>query len=247
MLAGSVVSLIGLALIVLPTPSMADFVGFFAGAGIWNNDFKGDVVAGVDVDDELGISSNTANYIYVALEHPLPFVPNIRVARTSLRDSGMGTISADFMFEGNAFTGSQNVTAELDLTYTDFTLYYEIWDTGFDFDIGLTARKFSGEMQINQVKVRIDEYLPMVYVAGRVGLPFSGLFLGADINAISYSGNTIADYSVKIGWETSSFVFPEFGIEAGYRKFSLNGDEEDVGVNVDVGVGGAFVNLVAHF
>ena len=102
-------------------------------------------------------------------------------------------------------------------------------------------------MQINQVKEGIDEYLPMVYVAGRVGLPFSGLFLGADVNAISYSGSTLADYSVKIGWETSSFIFPEFGVEAGYRKFSLDVDENDAGVAVDVGVGGVFVNLVAHF
>lgn len=226
---------------------MADFIGVFAGGGVWNSGFTGDVVSDVDVDDELGISSDTANYIYVALEHPLPLIPNIRIARTSLRDSGMGTIAGGFTFEGTAFTASQDVTAELDLTYTDFTLYYEIWDTGFDFDIGLTARKFSGEMKIDQVKQNVDELLPMVYVAGRVGMPFSGFFLGAEFNGASYSGNTVTDYAVKIGWETSSFIFPEFGIEAGYRKFSLNADEEDGGVNVDVGVDGFFVNLVAHF
>ena len=247
MLARSVVSVIGVALILLPSTSSADFVGIFAGGGVWNSDFSGDVVTDVDVEDELGISSDSANYLYVAFEHPVPLIPNIRIARTSVQDSGMGTISADFVFEGTTFPVNENVTADLDLTYTDFTLYYEIWDTGFDFDLGLTARKFSGEMQINQVKEGIDEYLPMVYVVGRVGLPFSGLFLGADVNAISYSGSTLADYSVKIGWETSSFIFPEFGVEAGYRKFSLDVDENDAGVAVDVGVGGVFVNLVAHF
>jgi|TARA_Y100000310_G_scaffold345766_2_gene469598 outer membrane protein len=226
---------------------MADFVGIFAGGGMWNGDFTGDVVSDVDVEDELGISSDSANYLYVALEHPVPLLPNIRVARTSLQDSGSGVVSVDFLFEGSPFTASQNVAADLDLTFTDLTLYYEIWDTGFDFDIGLTARKFSGQMQIEQVKESVDEVLPMVYVAGRVGLPFSGVFLGADANVISYSGSKLADYSVKIGWETSSFIFPEFGIEAGYRKFSLNVDEDDAGVDVDVGVGGAFINLVAHF
>jgi len=247
MLSRSVVSLIGVVLILLSTPSFADFLGIYAGVGAWNNDFTGDVVSGVDIDDELGISSDTANSLYVAFEHPVPFVPNIKVARASLKDSGNGTISAGFVFEGVSFPLNQNVTADLDLTFTDFTLYYEIWDTGFDFDVGLTARKFSGEMQIDLVKESIDDYLPMVYVAGRVGLPFSGVFLGAEVNALSYSGNTLADYAVKIGWETSSFIFPEFGIEAGYRRFSLNTEEEDVGVDVDIAVGGVFINLVAHF
>jgi outer membrane protein len=243
----SVVRLIGLALILLSTPSFADFLGIYAGVGGWDSEFTGDVVSDVDVEDELGLSSDISNSFYVAFEHPVPLIPNVRVARTSLQESGMGTVSLGFVFEGVPFSADQDITADLDLTYTDFTLYYEIWDVGFDFDVGLTVRQLDGSMQIDDVIEDIDEYLPAVYVAGRIGLPFSGVFLGAEINGISYSGNTIADYAVKIGWETSSFIFPEFGIEAGYRNIGLETQEEDVGVAVDVGIGGVFVNLVAHF
>ncbi len=239
--------LMAICLVMVPTMAMADFVGVFAGGGIWHTDLSGDVVSGVNTESELGLSGDSANYLYVALEHPVPILPNIRLARTSLQDSGQGTITSDFLFEGSAFIIGENVATDLDLTHTDVTLYYEILDTGADFDIGLTARSFNGKLRIDQVSEGIDGYLPMVYVAGRFALPFSGMYLGADVNALSYSSNTLADYSVRVGWETSSWIFPELGLEVGYRKLSLDLDESDADVDLDVSIDGAFINLVAHF
>jgi outer membrane protein len=247
MLRKSIFRLIGVALILQSGPSFGDFIGIYAGIGGWENNFTGDIVSDVNVEDELGFSGDTANSIYVALEHPIPIIPNIKVARTTLQDSGMGTISADFVFEGIPFTISQGVTAEIETDLTDLTLYYEIWDVGFDFDLGLTARNIDGEIKIDQVTQAVDEYLPMAYVAAKFGLPFSGLFLGAEAYGTSYEDNTWTDYSVRLGWETSSFIFPEFGIEAGYRKIELETNEENLGINVDVGIEGVFLNLVAHF
>jgi outer membrane protein len=242
-----IVRLIGVVFMLLSASSFADFVGVYAGAGVWNNDFTGDVVSDVDIEDELGFGSDDANVVYVAIEHPIPLIPNIKVAQTALQTSGTGTISANFEFEGTPFTISQDVSADLDVDFNDLTLYYEVWDLGFDFDVGLTARNSKGDLQINQTTLSFDEYLPMVYVAGRVGLPFSGLFLGAEANVTNYKESSGGDYSARIGWETSSFIFPEFGIEAGYRKISLETDAEDLGVDLDIGIEGAFLNLVAHF
>jgi outer membrane protein len=247
MLSSLIIRLIGVALILLSAPSFADFVGIYAGVGGWDNSFDGDVVSDVDVDGELGLSGDTANSLYVAFEHPIPIIPNIKVARTTLQDSGTGVISAEFEFEGTPFNISQPVSADLDVDLTDLTLYYEIWDTGFDFDVGVTARNYKGELLIDQVMQDFDEYVPMGYVAGRVGLPFSGLFLGAEANVTTYKGNTASDYSVRLGWETSSFIFPEFGIEAGYREIRLETDEDSLGIALDIGLEGVFVNLVAHF
>ena len=87
----------------------------------------------------------------------------------------------------------------------------------------------------------------MLYAHGKFGLPFSGMYLGAEANAISYSGNRVLDYALKVGWETENFILPEFGIEAGYRRFGIEGDEGDIDVGVDVAVDGFFINLTGHF
>ncbi|MFT6038757.1 MAG: hypothetical protein ACI9TP_001549, partial [Candidatus Azotimanducaceae bacterium] len=72
-------------------------------------------------------------------------------------------------------------------------------------------------------------------------------YFGGDINYASYGGNQIADYAVKVGWETENFILPEFGIEAGYRSFSIDADADDLDVNVDTQVDGVFLNLTGHF
>ncbi len=89
--------------------------------------------------------------------------------------------------------------------------------------------------------------LPLVYARGKFGLPFTGTYLGANVNAISYSGNSVTDFALTIGWETENFILPEFGIEGGYRRLAVDGDADDIDVNVDVDVDGFFVNLTAHF
>ena len=243
----SIAAAIGALSLMLPTLAFADFLALYVGVGRWNSDFSGDVVKSVDVDHQLGLSSDASYDIYVAFEHPLPLIPNVRLAQAGIKDSGTGTLNSNFSFEGTGFNTGDNVTSELNLTYTDLTLYYEIWDTGFDLDLGLTARKFNGELQINTTSRSINAYLPMVYLGARVGLPFSGLYLGGTANALMFRGSSVTDYALKVGWSTESFIFPEFGVEAGYRKFGLNVDPNDLDVNLDVDLSGVFVNLVAHF
>ncbi|MCB1647772.1 MAG: hypothetical protein KDI36_20095, partial [Pseudomonadales bacterium] len=92
-----------------------------------------------------------------------------------------------------------------------------------------------------------DVVLPMLYGRARFNLPFTGTWVGGDINYVGYSGNQIADYALKIGWETENFIFPEFGIEGGYRKFSIEVDEDDADVDVNTDIDGIFINLTAHF
>lgn len=227
--------------------AQADFLGVYVGAGYWNAGFDGDVVANVDLGRELQIDGDAGNSFYVRFEHPLPILPNVRLARTGIKDSGQGVLGTNFTFNGQTFSASQAVTTEIDLTHTDVTLYYEIIDLGFDLDIGVTARLLEGEIAISPVREDVSAVLPMIFLSAKVGLPFSGLYLGADANAIAYSGNSITDFAVKIGWETENFILPEFGIEAGYRRFALEADEGDVDVDWNVAVDGVFINLTGHF
>ena len=224
----------------------ADFVGIHGGAGYWDSQMGGTILAdGISLEDDLNIAGNSSNHVWFALEHPVPLLPNIRIAATQLEDSGDGTISQDFVFLGTNYTVSQQVYTEIDLTHADVTLYYEIIDIGMDLDIGVTARWIDAKLTIEDFTESADVVIPMIYARAKVGLPFSGGYIAGDVNTAKYRGNGLTDYTVKVGWETENFIFPEFGIEVGYRDFSLKADDSDL--YFDINVEGAFLNLTAHF
>ena len=235
--------------VIVPATAQADFLGLYVGVGQWNSSFEGDVVADVDLGDELAMSGSgdSGNSIYVRLEHPIPVIPNIRLARTDISNSGTGTLSTNFEFNGQTFTPAQTVANSIDLTHTDFTLYYEVVDIGFDLDFGLTARHLDGKVSIGTAEEDVSGVLPMLFVHGKFGLPLTGTYLGVEGNVISFSGNRALDYALKIGWETENFILPEFGIEVGYRRFGIEGEASDIDVGVDVAVDGIFINLTGHF
>lgn len=240
-------ALLTAALGLVPMSANADFLGLHLGVGYWGSEFAGDVVDGVSVGNELSVDKDTGLHIYAALEHPIPLIPNIRLARTGIEDSGTGTLSSNFTFEGQNFTSGQQVATTIDLTHTDLTLYYEIIDIGFDFDIGVTARSLEGQVQMDTTREDVDEIIPLVYLRAKIGLPFTGTYFTGNANALAFGDSEISDIAVAIGWETENFILPEFGIEGGLRRFTIDVREQDARVNVDMEVDGIFVNLTAHF
>ena len=236
-----------IATLLFPAFAQADFLGVFVGGGVWNSGFSGDIISDVSLDGDLNIDGDTGSYIYAAFEHPIPLIPNIKIARTTMEDSADGSLSSNFDFNGTNYVVNETVRTELDLTHTDFTLYYEVIDTGIDLDLGITARYFSGDVALNGNREDIDVVLPMLYASAKIGLPFTGTYFGGEGNIVSYSGNQLADLAVHVGWETENFILPEFGVQLGYRRFTLDVSEEDADVAVDVTVDGVFVNLTAHF
>jgi|TARA_B100001964_G_C14223844_1_gene596654 outer membrane protein len=227
--------------------SKADMLGIYGGVGYWNGSFGGDVISDQSVDDELNVDADDGLHVYVGFEHPIPLIPNIKVSRTGIKDSGTGNASSDFSFAGNSFTLSQTIATTVDLTHTDVTLYYELIDIGFDLDLGITGRWLDGEVQIDSFREDVSVLIPLVYASARVGLPFSGLYVGADVNGIGLGSSSVSDYAVKLGWQKENFILPEFGIEVGYRRFGIDGDANDIDVDMDIHIDGVFVNLVGHF
>ncbi len=218
----------------------ADNLGLEVGGGYWLPSTDGDVIAGVDVEDELDIEDFGTPYFYFNFEHPLPLVPNLRMARTHLDEEGQGRLATNFSFEGSNFTAGQTTLNNLDLSSTDVTLYYELWDTSGDFDIGLTARWFNGVVEVGGTVESADIVIPMLYVKAQADLPFTGFYLGGMANVTSYSGDSISDAEVKVGWRKKDFILPDFGVEVGYRRIDLDVDES---VEIDVELSGAFINF----
>ncbi|MEE8057106.1 MAG: TIGR04219 family outer membrane beta-barrel protein [Pseudomonadales bacterium] len=233
----------------ISSTTMADTIGFEVGAYSWQENFSGDVTSGVlgtnvDVENDLGYSDESNNVFYVVLEHPIPLVPNLRIQQTDMDLSATG--NATFQFGNITFSGP--ITSSIDLSHTDFTLYYEILDNWISLDVGITARSINdGSISITDNTTGLtddfdaDGVIPLLYVATRFDLPLSGLYVGADLNGLSVGDSSLIDYRVNLGYESSIGL----GVEAGFRSFELDYDDDDD--DADLTIDGAYVGIFYHF
>lgn len=236
---------IALAGAMLPSLAQADAVGWRIGANSWQQNFEGDVQNGpsvIDIEDDLGFDDDDGLSFYVALEHPIPGLPNIMLTHTELDANATGDVTG-FIFDGNIYSGQ--VASDVDLTHTDVTLYYEILDNWVNFDLGLAGRVFENGVEITDVttgikgSLDIDYVIPMVYAQLRFDLPLSGLSVGAEGNAIGYDDDTLYDAKINLAY---TFAFG-LGIEGGYRRIDFDyqdNDFEEADVTIDGVYGGLY-------
>ena len=206
-------------------PAAADtIVGLYSGTGLWfagPGGSVGDTAADVDA---LGLSSDGNAFFYVALEHPIPTLPNVRLQHTRLGSSGEGVLSGPFRLDDVEFSEGETVSTELDLTHNDVVMYYELLDNVVTLDVGLTLRMFSGHARAAgrggsvRESVGIDLAVPMAYGRALVELPAS-LTVGATAHVIGYSGNSLQDLSAHIAYAFDTAV--DVGVELGYRQFCV--------------------------
>ncbi|MFA7554434.1 MAG: TIGR04219 family outer membrane beta-barrel protein [Spongiibacteraceae bacterium] len=234
----------------LSTTAIADTIGFEIGAYAWQPNFSGSVESGklssnIDIEDDLGFDDESSTVFYALLEHPIPLIPNLRIQQTEL-DISTNNTTAPFSFGGEVYTG--NISSNIDLSHTDLTFYYEILDNWVSLDVGFTARIIQdGLVEIhdrttNQTEsFEADGVLPLLYLAARFELPLTGLYAGGDINGLGINNDSIIDYKVNIGYETSIGL----GLEAGYRNFSI--DYDDNNDTADLTIDGAYISAFYHF
>lgn len=221
--------------------------GVYAGAGTWQSEYAGDIGKPATSADDLGMSDNNNNFYYIAIEHPIPFFPNIKVQQNNLTSKQSSVIENSFSIGEVTYPGGTTVATDFDLSYTDASLYYELLDNWVSLDLGVTLRKYSGHLQAKGAaftdKTNIDLSLPLAYGRVQFDLPLTGFFAGFEGNYISYDGNDLADYNAKIGYLFDSAL--DLGIEVGYRAITANIDDGDVHTNLDIK--GPYAAAIFHF
>lgn len=235
----------------LHSTASADTLGFRVGGYSWTQEYSGDIQTdglfdtSIDLNDDLGFDDDSGTVLYVALEHPVPLLPNILIQQTEMEIQESTTLSREIVFDGTTYSVSEAIDSDSDLSHTDATLYYEILDNWVNLDIGLTIRQFDGGISLESAtefeEEELEEVIPMLYLAARFDLPLTGLYVGASANGISAGDATITDVVVNIGYESSFGL----GIEAGLRDFAI--DYDDDGDEGDVSVDGAYIGAFYHF
>ncbi len=221
-------------------------------AAQWQADYSGNV--GQDDEtatlDELGFDDDDHNVVALTFEHPVPFLPNVRIQNTNIDTSASGTISRDLTFNDVTFSASEDVETALDLSHTDFTFFYSPLNNWVHLDLGLTGRKFDGEASIEgsvtgQESADLDVWIPMIYAGARFELPLTGVYIDATLNTIGYDGNELTDFTAAVGYQTDGLA-ADFIAELGYRSFSIEIDDID-DIEADLELDGIFLRLGVQF
>ncbi len=224
--------------------------GIYAGAGTWQQEYSGDVVSGlteVSVEDDLAIDDDSNTVLYVALEHGLPVLPNVRAQHFSLDAEGDNVLSRTIEFNGEIFNLNDAVTSAVDISQSDAVLYYEVLDNVVSLDLGLAVSLIEGSIEVasstESAEADFDEVVPMLYAKARADLPLTGLWVGVEGQGLSYDGNSLLELNAQVAWESDVGL----GIEAGWRMVDIELDEFDDIAAANIDVSGPYAAINYHF
>lgn len=229
----------------MPLSAAADTLGFEAGVSLWGHGPSGDISYkgdNNDLEDDLGLKDKTELGLWASVEHPVPILPNLRVAYNQVSSKGDGTLTADF----GDITATTNVDTDITLDQIDTTLYYEVMDNVVDLDLGLNVKLVNGNVKVTGGGTKEDQDfvapIPMLYVSAGVDLPLTGLSVGGQGSVIAYGGNRLTDLSANLAYESPLGI----GAEVGYRQLRLKVDDVS-NVDLDATIGGPYGAIFYHF
>ncbi|GIU10962.1 TIGR04219 family outer membrane beta-barrel protein [Shewanella glacialipiscicola] len=224
----------------------ATVLGFKVGGDYWYADTNGTFADKGQPQQDVNYNSSAQGSYWVALEHPIPFIPNVKIRENSLDQKG-GISNANFNFNGYDF--KTNVTTYADLSNTDFVLYYEILDNDIvSLDLGAAYKLMNGSFRVQDAghpeEKDIDSGIIMGYASGEVGIPGIGLFGFADL-MVGASESSVYDYAVGLGWEFDG-VTVDTRVRVGYREFLFDVSNFS-GVSADTTFKGYFAGVEIDF
>ena len=247
-------SLIPVLFMAVPTCAAADVLGVRAGANYWNYDISGtaryqtrDSSNDIDINNDLGYDDGSAGYYYSSLEHPLPFLPNVRLSYTNIDEDASGRLSRTVLFGNTTFFINEDVSSQFELKQTDVTLYYELLDNVVSLDLGLNGKYIDSKARITgslsgTENTDISGWVPMAYAGAGADLPLTGLGVSADGSYVKYEGSSFYDFSVRASYTTPWHL----GVDVGYRKIKLDLDDFDdsfTDVEFDGPYAGAYITF----
>ena len=233
-----------------PQAQADSVLGIYAGVGTWMQEFDGDITTGVstvDVVDDLALDDDDNAVFYIALEHGVPALPNLRGQYFDVDMHGSHRLARTIQFNGQTFGVAEQVDAVLEFEQSDAIMYYEVLDNYLTLDLGIALSAVEGAAQVSasfrSERVEFDEIVPMLYGQARVDLPFTGGWAAVQMQGIGYDGSDLIEYNAHFGWESDVGL----GIEAGWRAVHLQLDAFDDFDGAEIDITGPYAALNLHF
>lgn len=246
----------------LSTPVVADTIGVYLGGNVWDNSASGTFGESKGQFDP-NLADETQSTFFIAVEHPIPLFPNVRIAKSELDTDGFAQVTDPdgFEFGDETYATGTSLESTLDISYIDYTLYYELFDNGaFSFDFGITARDFESDVMVmdnentgspeepeyTSSSLSANEIVPMLYVATNVGLPLTGFNFYAQGNLLSIDDSTIYDYEAGVSYELIDNFAIDVNLTVGYKAVKLELEDVD-DLYSDLEFDGVYAGAVVHF
>jgi outer membrane protein len=227
-------------------------LGLYLGADGWQTSTTGSF-ANTEQLQHFNFDDETQASYYIALEHPVPLLPNIRIQHNPLESSGDTNVQGTFSFAGQTFVVNSQLRNQVDLTSTDYILYYEILDNEMlSFDLGINGKYIDGNATVseqgssNVAMQDVSQTIPMLYSSVIVGLPLTGLDVFAQGSFVSYDGSRWYDVQAGVAYALLDNLAVDMRLKLGYRAVNLKLDDiDDLYTNIDVK--GVFAGIELHF
>ena len=238
----------------LSATAQADVLGIYVGGSVWQQETSGDYGERGNLAD-FNLADETKANLYAAFEHPVPFVPNVKLAIADLDSQGQTVLTDDFSFQDGFFPAGSTVDGTFDLSYVDYTFYYELLDNGLaSLDVGLTARDVDGfanvRSSVNAQTVSASQdfsgFLPMLYSAAEIGLPFTGLSLYAEANMLILDDDSFIDAQAGLAYALIDNIAVDVNLFVGYRQVTVDIEDFD-DIYADMEYKGAYAGAEIHF
>lgn len=225
-------------------------IGIYAGADFWQSESSGQF-ANTEPMQKFAFADRSQQAYYLAFEHFVPVLPNVRVQHAAVKIFGEATLTENFQFAGSVFSTDSQLDASLSLRNTDYILYYELFDNPLlAFDLGVGVKHVKGNAAVTQAQLTgrqpLNQWLPMLYTATQVSI----LATGFDVFASgSLSGDTDSQfYDVQAGlaYQFTDTILLNARIKLGVRAMELQFADLD-NLDADVSIKGVFAGIELHF
>ncbi len=235
--------------------SMADTIGGELDIGYYEHTPSGTMQYqgnSIDLENDFKWEKESDVFAKLYIEHPLPFLPNIKLGYSSFGHGGSGELHDSITFANKEYATNTTINTKFDLDMYDLTLYYEILDSGVDLDLGVNVKYIDGSISAlgkeKTTNTPLSEStsfnvpIPMLYAKARVPFPTTNIALQAEGNYISYNGNQFYDFEAGVRYTFAMGL----GLEGGYKAMKLKLDDVD-DLTLDSTFTGAYAKLVWDF
>jgi outer membrane protein len=235
----------------LPMAATADTIfGVYAGGQYWHTNTSGSFADTSNLR-QFNFDSEQQTSLYVAVEHPIPLIPNFKLRHNQLEVNGTTTLASNFSYANQTWVSGTTVQTAVDLTHTDFTLYYEILDNDLvALDLGVTAKRVDGLLAVSDGnlsgQLSSDGWVPTAYAHGRFGIPATDWTLFALANAVSIDDSSIRDMEAGIEYRLIENLAIDVNLQLGYRNITIELDDLD-GIYSNIRFKGPYLGLEIHF
>ncbi len=228
--------------------------GVYAGVHLWQQEYSGDFkvneldIRPIDLKDDVDLDKDNNPTFYLAIEHPVPLLPNIMLQHVVIETRQDSTVDLYYEFNRVPYQFSEDVVTDIDLSYTALVFYYEVLDNWVSLDLGFAVSRHDNKTTIISKTTglapvhKFNEVFPQLYSKAQFQFPFTGLTAGAELAGINYSGNSVRKLSAYLNYE----VGLGFGVTLGYENIILKLDDLD-GVEADVDAKGPYLGMSYHF